>query len=563
MAFDVDVAIVGSGFGGSVAALRLVEKGYRVLVIEAGRRFRDEDFAKTSWHLRDFLWAPRLGFTGIQRIHIMKDCVLLSGAGVGGGSLVYANTLYVPPKAFFDDPQWAGITDWAAELAPFYDQAARMLGVVDNPTMTPSDVVMKAVADDLGVGHTFRMTPVGVFFGAGPGIPSPDPFFGGVGPDRVGCTECGECMTGCRWNAKNTLPKNYLALAETAGARILATTTVTGIDPRPEGGYDVSIERTGSWRSQGKVLTAEHVIMAAGAYNTQRLLHRMRDEGRLARLSRRLGHLARTNSESILGGVTQSRAHADFSQGVAITSSFFPAPETHVEPVRYGHGSNAMGLLLSLLTIPEDGVPRWMTLLKDMAKEPGKVARLANLRGWSERTVISLLMQSVDNSLTTIGARTRFGRWKMTTKQSESTPAPTFIPIAHEVAERIATQVDGIAGASIFENFDAAFTAHFVGGCTIGADADSGVIDAYQRVYGHPGLHVVDGAAITANLGVNPSLTITAQAERAMALWPNKGDDDPRPELGMPYRRLAPVAPRRPVVPPSAPGALRLSVTPV
>lgn len=560
MAFDVDVAIVGSGFGGSVAALRLVEKGYRVLVIEAGRRFRDEDFAKTSWHLKDFLWAPQLGLTGIQRIHIMKDCVLLGGAGVGGGSLVYANTLYVPPKKFFDDPQWAEITDWADELAPYYDQAARMLGVVDNPTMTPSDVVMKAVADELGVGHTFRMTPVGVFFGDGPGVRSPDPFFGGVGPERVGCTECGECMTGCRWNAKNTLPKNYLALAESAGARILAMTTVTGIDPRLDGGYDVSIERTGSWGGKGKVLTAEHVIMAAGAYNTQRLLHRMRDEGRLARLSRRLGHLARTNSESILGGVTQSRTQADFSQGVAITSSFFPAPETHVEPVRYGHGSNAMGLLLSLLTIPEDGVPRWLTLLKDMAKEPGKVAKLANLRGWSERTVISLLMQSVDNSLTTVGARTRFGRWKMTTKQSESTPAPTFIPIAHEVAERIATQVDGIAGASIFENFDAAFTAHFVGGCTIGADADSGVIDAYQRVYGHPGLHVVDGAAITANLGVNPSLTITAQAERAMAMWPNHGEPDPRPQLGTAYERIEPVAPKRPVVPAAAPGALRLPV---
>jgi cholesterol oxidase len=549
---DFDVAVVGSGFGGSVAALRLSEKGYRVLVIEAGARFEDRDFATTSWDLRRFLWAPRLGFFGIQRIHLLKDVAVLAGAGVGGGSLVYANTLYQPPDAFFADPQWAGITDWKSELEPYYALASAMLGVADNPRMTPSDEVMKEVATDMGVGHTFRLTPVGVFFGEGPGVESPDPYFGGVGPARTGCTHCGECMTGCRHNAKNTLPKNYLALAELAGARILPMTTVTGIDPRPDGGYTVTTERTGTWsRRTERTLTAEHVIVAAGTLNTQRLLHRMRDEGRLTRLSRTLGRLSRTNSESILGAVS-TLGSTDYSEGVAITSSFFPEPRTHVEPVRYGKGSNSMGLLQSVLTRPTAGVPRWRTWVGEMVRQWPITLRLFNVRRWSERTVISLVMQQVDNSLTLQGGTDRFGRWALTTQQDASSPAPTYIPIAQEVVTRVAEKIDGVPGSSVFENIDAALTAHFVGGCVIGADADSGVIDAYHRVFGHPGLHVVDGAAITANLGVNPSLTITAQAERAMALWPNKGEADPRPDPGAGYVRVAPVAARRPIVPASA-----------
>ena len=552
MKADFDVAVVGSGFGGSVAALRLSEKGYRVLVIEAGARFEDRDFATTSWDLRRFLWAPRLGFFGIQRIHLLKDVAVLAGAGVGGGSLVYANTLYQPPDAFFADPQWAGITDWKSELEPYYALASAMLGVADNPRMTPSDEVMQQVATDMGVGHTFRLTPVGVFFGEGPGVESPDPYFGGVGPARTGCTHCGECMTGCRHNAKNTLPKNYLALAELAGARILPLTTVTGIDPRPDGGYTVTTERTGTWsRRTERTLTADHVIVAAGTLNTQRLLHRMRDEGRLTRLSRTLGRLSRTNSESILGAVS-TLGSTDYTEGVAITSSFFPEPRTHVEPVRYGKGSNSMGLLQSVLTQPTAGVPRWRTWVGEMVRQWPITLRLFNVRRWSERTVISLVMQQVDNSLTLQGGTDRFGLWTLTTQQNASSPAPTYIPIAQEVVTRVAEKIDGVPGSSVFENIDAALTAHFVGGCVIGADADSGVIDAYHRVFGHPGLHVVDGAAITANLGVNPSLTITAQAERAMALWPNKGEADPRPDPGAAYVRVAPVAARRPIVPASA-----------
>jgi cholesterol oxidase len=560
--FDYDVLIVGSGFGGSVAALRLVEKGYRVGVLEAGRRFTEETYPKTSWRLRSFLWAPRLGCTGLQRIHVLKDVVVLAGAGVGGGSLVYANTLYVPPAKFFNDPQWRDITDWAEELAPYYDQASRMLGVEVNPTMTPSDVVMKAVADEMGVGHTFRMTPVGVHFGQGPGVHSADPYFGGVGPARTGCIQCGECMTGCRHNAKNTLPKNYLGLAEHAGAVVHALTTVTGIRERSGGGYDVETVRTGAWtKSRTRTFSAEHVIMAAGTYNTQKLLHRMRDEGRLPRLSTALGRLSRTNSESILGAVARS-ADADYTRGVAITSSFYPDENTHVEPVRYGKGSNSMGLLQSVLTRPVAGEKRWRTWSKEMWRQRANAVALVNVRRWSERAVISLVMQPVDNSLTLTGKRSRFG-WRLTTKKDESNPAPTFIPASAEVVERIAETIDGVPGSNVFENFDAVLTAHFVGGCVIGADEDSGVIDAYHRVFGHPGLHIVDGSAITANLGVNPSLTITAQAERAMALWPNKGEDDQRPTLGTRYERVSPVEPKNPVVPVHAPAALRLPIVEV
>jgi cholesterol oxidase len=523
--FSADVIVIGSGFGGSVAALRLAEKGYSVIVVEAGRRFEDKDFAKNSWHLRRFLWAPKLGLTGIQRIHVLKDVAILAGAGVGGGSLVYANTLYRPPDSFYQDPQWAHIADWKSELAPHFDTAEHMLGVAPNPRMTPSDEVMKSIAEDMGVGHTFALTPVGVFFGEQPGEEVPDPYFGGKGPSRRGCIHCGECMTGCRHNAKNTLPKNYLALAEDLGVRILPLSTATSIEPLPNEGYSVQIRKSTSWFAKERTFTARDVIIAAGAYNTQKLLLRMRDSGKLPNLSPRLGSLSRTNSESILGAVAQS-THVDYTEGVAITSSWYPDEHTHVEPVRYGHGSNAMGLLQSVLTTPRAGQKRWATWLQTLWRERGDAARLLNVRRWSERSVISLVMQPVDNSLTVVSKRSRLGRWKLTTLQGD-TPAPSYIPVAHDVVRRMAEKVDGIPGASIFEDFDAALTAHFVGGAVIGDSWETGVIDKNHGVFGYPGLHVVDGAAITANLGVNPSLTITAQAERAMSLWPHKNAEGP------------------------------------
>lgn len=556
-----DVLVVGSGFGGSVTALRLTEKGYSVGVLEAGRRFHDTDFAKTSWDVRKFLWAPKIGLYGIQRIHLLPDVLVLCGAGVGGGSLVYANTLYVPPKPFFDDPQWAGITDWQSELAPYYDQATRMLGVTKVPRMTPLDHVFKSVAEDMGVGHTFQLTPVGVYYGDGPGVEKADPFFGGVGPARSGCTDCGSCMTGCRHNAKNTMPKNYLGLAEAAGATVHPLTTVRSLEPREGGGWVVETVRTGPV-GRTRTFTADHVVVAAGTYNTQRLLHRMRDEGKLPRLSKRLGVLSRTNSEAICGAVS-TREDVDFTEGVAITSSFYPDERTHVEPVRYGKGSNLMGLLGTLLTDPVEGLPRWRVWTGELARQPRLAVRSLSVRRWSEKGAIALVMQSVDNSVTVSGVKTRLGRWKLTSRQGDGEPNPTWIPAANEASRRIAEKIDGFPMGSLGDLIDAPMTAHFVGGCCIGADADHGVVDAYHRAYGYDGLHIVDGSTISANLGVNPSLTITAQAERAMAFWPNKGEADQRPPLGSEYLPLQPVLPKNPVVPDHAPAALRLPIVEV
>lgn len=567
---DYDVLIIGSGFGGSVSALRLTEKGYRVGVLEAGRRYADADFAKNSWHLREFLWAPKLGCYGIQRIHLLNNVMVLAGAGVGGGSLNYANTLYVPPEPFFADRQWAHITDWRAELMPHYDQAKRMLGVVQNPTFTDADRIVKEVADDMGVGDTFVATPVGVFFGPdgasgtkAPGKTVPDPYFGGAGPQRTGCLECGECMTGCRWGAKNTLVKNYLYLAESAGAQVHPMTTVTGFEQGADGLWQVHTVRTGlRARRHRKTFTARYLILAAGTYNTQRLLFKMRDKRKLPKLSDKLGVLTRTNSESIVGAATLNvNPDLDLTHGVAITSSIHPTADTHVEPVRYGKGSNAMGLLQTLMT---DGAgpqgtdrPRWKQLLDQGREDPRNILRLLNPKDWSERTVIALVMQHLDNSITTFTKRGRLGIRRYTSKQGHGQPNPSWIPVGNEVTRRIAAKIDGVAGGTWGELFNIPLTAHFLGGAAIGDSPEHGVIDPYQRVYGYPTLSVADGAAVSANLGVNPSLSITAQAERAASLWPNKGETDLRPAQGEPYRRLEPIAPKNPAVPDHAVGALR------
>jgi cholesterol oxidase len=564
---DYDVVIIGSGFGGSVSALRLTEKGYRVGVLEAGRRFADDEFAKTSWNLRKFLWAPQFGMYGIQRIHLLRNVMILAGAGVGGGSLNYANTLYVPPESFFKDPQWQGITDWRDELMPHYDQAQRMLGVVTNPTFTDADRIMKAVAEDMGVGDTFVATPVGVFFGTDgektPGKHVADPYFGGAGPARTGCIECGSCMTGCRYGAKNTLVKNYLGLAESAGAQVHPLTMVKGFEQRADGLWEIDTARTGGkLRRRRKTFTAQYVILAAGTYGTQKLLFKMRDKGKLPELSDKLGVLTRTNSESIVGaGRLRVGDDLDLTHGVAITSSIHPTSDTHVEPCRYGKGSNAMGLLQTLMT---DGtgpqgtdVPRWKQLFRNAEADPKGTLRLLNPRRWSERTMIALVMQNLDNSITTFTRKTKFGFRMLDSKQGHGEPNPTWIPAGNEVTRRIAEKIGGVAGGTWSELFNIPLTAHFLGGAAIGDSPEHGVIDPYQRVYGYPTLSVMDGAAISANLGVNPSLSITAQAERAASLWPNKGEEELRPVQGQPYRRLSPIAPARPVVPAEAPAALR------
>jgi cholesterol oxidase len=563
--YDYDVLVIGSGFGGSVTALRLTEKGYRVGVLEAGQRFGPDNTPKNSWDVRNFLWAPKLGCKGMQRIHLLKNVVILAGAGVGGGSLNYANTLYEPPAAFFQDPQWAHITDWQSELAPFYAQAKKMLGVVTNPSMTRSDVEMKRLAEQFGRGHTFGMTPVGVFFGRDgrkePGVTVPDPFFGGAGPERSGCIECGECMTGCRHGAKNTLTTNYLALAERAGARVHPLTTVTSVRPLRAGGYAVESTRTGSWRTAKphRTFTAEQVVFAAGTYNTQKLLHALR-ETTLPNISSRLGHLTRTNSESLLGAVTKDRS-ADYTQGVAITSSWHPDPVTHIEPVRYGKGSNTMGLLTTALTDGGTPAKRAREWLRAAAGNPAMIFKTLVPRHWSERTIILLVMQTLNNSITVKRKKGRFGKVKLTSSQGEGEPNPSWIPVANEAARKLADNIGGAPGGTYGDLFNVPMTAHFIGGCAIGDSPDTGVIDPYHRLYGNPGLHVVDGSTLSANLGVNPSLSITAQAERAMALWPNAGESDERPAAGEPYRRLAPIAPRYPAVPASAPAALSLGPT--
>jgi cholesterol oxidase len=554
--FDYDVVVIGSGFGGSTSELRLSEKGYRVAVIESGRRWDSTpgtDFPKNNWNPRKSMWMPRLGMTGTLRMSLLGKCALFSACGVGGGSLIYGNTLYEPLDNFYADPHWAGITDWRSELAPYYDQAKRMLGVAQNPQMTPADDVLKTVATEMGVPGTFHPTDVGVFFGE-PGVTVDDPYFGGAGPQRAGCTFCAQCFTGCPNNAKNSTTKNYLYLAEQIGTKVFPLTTVTDVQALPGGGYEVSMQRSGALlRKRHTTLRTEQVIFSAAAIGTQKLLHQLKDTGRLPKISARLGELSRTNSEAVL--TAASRTRKDFATGVAITSSFHPEPQTHIEVCRYGPGSNAISSLVAPMV---DGGPmRGLRFVWTCVTHPIVYARSVWIKGASDRGVILLVMQALDNSLTSYRKKGLLGT-RLMTKQGQGEPNPDWIPIAHDIARRFAKQIDGDPYGTYMDVFNVPTTAHYIGGAVIGVDAEHGVIDPYQRLYGYEGLHVIDGSAISANLGVNPSLTITAQAERALSFWPNRGEADPRPPLGSAYQRITPVAPRSPAVPEAAPGALRL-----
>lgn len=513
---DLDVIVVGSGFGGAVAALRLTEKGYRVAVLEEGRRFEPEDFPTTNWHVRDYLWAPRLGCRGIQRITPLRDVLVLSGAGVGGGSLVYANTLYEPPAHVWAD------RSWAEELAPWYEQARRMLGVTTFPGDTAADEVIRGIASRLGVAGTFEHTPVGVWFGED-GV---DPYFGGAGPARDGCDLRGACMTGCRRGAKNSLDRNYLWLAERNGAEIHANTVVKRLVRGTVPGTWLIETGRGTFR-------ARQVVLAAGVLGTLGILFRSGLGGP------HVGDDVRTNSEVIVGASAR-HAGVDYSRGVAITSMIRVDEHTAVQPVRYGKGSNLMGLLGTIL-VDEAGPARWLAAA---LRHPFAFARSLWLRRWSERTVILLVMQTRDNTL-----RVRLKRGRLTSLDSN---APGRIPVANEAARIAAELMGGDAGSSINEVvLGTPTTAHILGGACVGA-----VVDRYHRVLAAPGVHILDGAAVNANLGVNPSLTIAAQAERACSLWPNAGDGDPRPPLGQPYERVERVTPRRPAVPATAAAAL-------
>ncbi|MEY4310172.1 MAG: hypothetical protein RLZ71_98 [Actinomycetota bacterium] len=556
---DYDVVIIGSGFGGSVAALRLTEKGYKVCVLEAGARFNDTDFAKNSWELKKFLFFPKLGLRGIQRIDLLRNVMVMSGAGVGGGSLVYANTLYRPPVSFYKTGSWAGIADWERLLAPYYDQAERMLGVETNKFFSPSDNALQRLANREGKGDTFRLTPVGVYFGES-GVTARDPYFGGKGPERTGCINCGECMTGCRHGAKNTLVKNYLYLAERAGAEVRPLTTVTDIIDVAGGGFEIKTRGTAGG---GKAsIRAGQVIVAAGALGTAKLLQRVRDRGHLKGLSPMLGQLSRTNSESLLGVVSRDES-VDYSQGSAITSSYFPDEHTHIESVRYGKGSNFMALMQSVMASGKNGrTPNVGLLLWNTLKNLHRLPKFYNLRHWSERTLILLVMQSADNSLTTLLKRGLFGK-KLSSKQGYGKPNPAWVPEGHHAARELAKDMNGTPGAVLTEPFGIPMTAHFLGGCVIADNPENGVVDPYLRAFGVPGLHIFDGSTLSANPGVNPSLSITAQAEWAAAHWPNKGEADGRPGLGFRFAPTRAIAPKIPLVPVVAPAALRLPIRPI
>jgi cholesterol oxidase len=527
--FDFDWLVIGSGFGGSVSALRLAEKGYRVAVLECGRRFRDEDFAASTWSLRRYFWAPRMGMRGILRLSTFKDIAVVSGCGVGGGSLGYANTLYVPPTPFFEDPQWRELGDWERELTPHYAEAQRMLGVVVHEYDDPADRLLKQLGEELGVGETYRKTPVGIFFGEEPGKTVPDPYFGGEGPDRTGCMQCGRCMVGCPHGAKNTLVKNYLWLAEARGVTVTPDRTV--IDVRPLGaqdgsdGYAVTSVASGLRRDRDRhTLTARGVVVAAGALGTNRLLQRCRLGGSLPRISHRLGELVRTNSESILAVTVPPDYPEDLTRRVAITSSIYPDPHTHIETVTYGHAGDSMSTLYTLLVGDGTRVTRPLKLLGQIVRHPVKFAQALWPGGWSRRTIIVLVMQTLDNAIALRPKLTRSGEVRLQTEQDPDRPNPTFIPVANEAAEWLAQRTGGIAQSSVMEALlNVPSTAHILGGAVIGADPDHGVVDADQRVFGYENLLVCDGAAVPANVGVNPSLTITALAERAMSRIPAAG----------------------------------------
>jgi cholesterol oxidase len=523
--FDADFVIVGSGFGGSVSALRLVEKGYRVLVLEAGRRWKTGDFPKTNWLIHKFLWLPKLGFFGIQRITLLKNVLVLSGAGVGGGSLVYANTLIQPPDSFFRDPRWADLDDWKAELAPHYATVKRMLGATPSRFLGAGDETLREVAEELGVANTFHQPDVAVFFGK-PNERVADPYFDGEGPERVGCTYCGGCMVGCNVGAKNSLDKNYLYLAEKRGAVVQPLTTVTGISPHPDGGYALATRRTGPFGRRGRTLRARKVVLAAGVLGSVPLLLDAKRRGLLPALSERLGDYVRTNSEALVGALSR-RHDALNSRGIAITSGFYPDPHTHVEIVRYGEGQDAMGRLGTLMVDGGGGRGgRFLRFLGQIVRHPLDFLRTQVPWGWAKKTVILLVMQSVDNHLKLKLTRPwwwPFGQRLVSELPEGQTRPPTYIPVANLVARKIAQKTDGIAVGAINEALlDAPTTAHILGGCSMGKDATEGVIGPDQQVYNYPGLYVCDGSAISANLGVNPSLTIAAMTELAMSKIPPK-----------------------------------------
>ena len=523
--FDYDFVIVGSGFGGSVSALRLSEKGYRVAVLEMGKRWKREDFPKTTWNLRKYFWKPWLGMYGILQMTLVKDAFFLHGAGVGGGSLVYANTLLVPPDKAFEDARWVGM-DWRAVLEPYYTEAKRMLGAVPSEVIVETDRMLKEVAEDMGRGDTFHRATVGVYFGKA-GVTAPDPFFGGEGPARTGCILCGGCMVGCRHGAKNTLEENYLWFAEKRGTTIVPETRVVDVLPLEGGGYELTVEKSTGLLHPRRTIRARGVVVSGGSYGTVNLLMRCKERGSLAKLSEQLGRFLRTNSEALLTVQSQKKG-VDYSKGIAITSGVYIDDKTHIEIVRYPAGSDAMAPLVTVLTGGGGSIPRWLRWMGTVIRHPLQFVRTLIPFGWARKTAILLVMQPVDSHLRYKLRRPwywPFGK-KLDSDRGDGPPVPVYIPVANLVAKKMAAKMGGgiPQSGTIEVLLNKASTAHILGGCPIGLTPEDGVVDPKSRAFGYDDLYVVDGSIIPANLGVNPSLTITAMAEHAMSHVPPRAE---------------------------------------
>ncbi|MFN7132011.1 MAG: GMC oxidoreductase [Myxococcales bacterium] len=521
-----DYVIIGSGFGGSVSALRLVEKGYRVLVLEKGRRLGPGDFPKSNWDLKRWMWRPALGWRGLFKMSFFRHITIVSGVGVGGGSLVYANTLPIPTDAFFTAKGWGPLAKWKDELKPHYQTVRRMLGAAVNPVRSYPDEVLESVAKDTGRADKYLPTTVAVYFGK-PGETVKDPYFGGEGPDRTGCTRCGGCMLGCRFNAKNTLDKNYLYLAEKRGLRIEPDTEVTWVAPMDGGGYRVTAKQ-GATRFRREVsYEAKNVIFAGGVLGTVELLLKLKDDPRgLPKLSDRVGDYVRTNSEALIGVVSERR-DVDMSKGIAISSILHTDEHSHIEPVRYPEGSGFFRLLMAPHVSGAGAFSRLARVLSALLLHPLKFLKAWLVPDWAKHTMILLYMRSLDGHLRMKRGRGLFTLFRkgVTTALAEG-PAPTAsIPEATELAERVGAKVKGTPMSLVTETLlGIPTTAHILGGASMGASAADGVIDHQHRVFGYEGLYVIDGSAISANPGVNPSLTIAALAERAMTFIPAKQD---------------------------------------
>ena len=516
-----DFIVIGSGFGGSVSALRLSEKGYKVAVLEKGKRYCTEDFPPTNWNLRKFLWAPKLKLYGIQMLTLFKHVFVLHGGGVGGGSLVYANQLLVPPDDVFQKKEW-GPGDWKAKLMPFYDLARNMLGATPSPRVGKADEILAEIGKEICGKDTFHINDVGVFFGE-PDKTVPDPYFNGEGPERTGCTFCGACMIGCPVGAKNTLDKNYLYLAENKfGVKIIPETEVTGVRCI-ENGYEINTKKSTGFVHPPKTFRARGVVLSGGVIGSVKLLLECKINGLLPNISDQLGHNVRTNSEALLT-VTARDKNADYSDQIAITSGIYPDEKTHIEVVRYNKGSDVMGSLLTLLTGREGNFPRILCFLGNILSHPWEFLKTIWIPNWAARTPILLVMQTAESHLRLVFKRSwwRFGKRRLNTKlQSGSKKVPSFIPIANNVAKRMGQKINGQPMSAITEVlFDIPSTAHILGGCVMGETPQDSVVNFRGQMHGYPNFYVVDGSNVPVNLGVNPSLTITSIAEYIMSQIP-------------------------------------------